>query len=909
VSERRDNSDMRSPDMRPRAGARGDEARPPRLARGLLRRVLPRDVRDGAVEELDDKFHEYAAALPGSNWARRWYWRQVLGSLHPRLWQRSAITISEKGRRPLISDWFQDVRFGAKMLAKTPGVTAAILITLAVGIGFNGAVFSLLNTIIRNELPLDEPQEILFISSTDLAEGRDRMRVSYPDYRDLAAANGSFDALAAWGGISINLSDRASVPERLVGSWVTPSMFDVLRIEPLMGRRLRASDAETGAEPVGVMGHGLWQTRYGGDPDIVGRVIQVNGAPVTVVGVLPALLEQTPFNPELWTPLMRTEERETQRDRRVLSVVGRLREGATQDEAGAELSQQAARIAFENPEDNEGVDAIAQTFTQRFAGDANRAIVWILMGAVGVLLLIACANVANLLIARSLERSREVSIRSALGASRWRVMRQLLVEALLLSVAGGVAAVALAVWGARALETAIMNAAPPVFWDFSIQPSMYLFIGVVSIGTSLVFGLAPAMHATRVNVTDTLKDGVRGSSAGGARRLTSGLVVVQLIFSVVLLASAGVMVRSTRNVLNVDWAIDPDNVLTMGLSLPEADYPETDNIVAFHDELEQRIADLPGIESYALASTFPGEGGFTPTAEIEDLAVSEGNAEQILQQVIVSPSYFDMAATQAERGRLFTGADRFANDPVIVVERRLADRYWPGEDPIGKRLRWVGEEEKRWQTVVGVVPNIKQAPDIEIADDFPVVYTPYRQEPLRDMGIMVRAAMDTEVLATRLREEVQKTDANLPLHSIASLDEVIGQRTFGFRIISVLFLLLGGIALSLSCLGIYAVMAFAVGRRQQEIGIRVALGAQRSQVLGLVLRRAMWQMVGGLTIGLFAALAATRLLGQFMYEVSPQDPATFALTLALLIATALVACIVPARRASRVDPLEALRAD
>jgi len=887
----------------------GSSPQPPRVFRALLLGVLPRDARDGAVEALDEKFYEYAASTPGVRWARRWYRWQVLGSLHPRLWRGSTFTPAEKGNRPVISDWTKDVRFGIRMLAKTPGVTAVILVTLAVGIGFNGAMFSLVNTILLNELPLEEPQRILFADSTNLSQGRDRMRVSYADYRDFAAATRSFETLGGWAGVSMNLSDGSGVPERLVGAWVTPSMFDVLRVEPFMGRRLQPADAEPGAEPVGLLGHGLWQTRYGGDADIVGRIIQVNGASVTVVGVLPALLERTPFTPEVWTPMMRTEERQTERGRRLMIVAGRLRDGVTQEEAGTEFERLAAQIAAEDSEANEGVGVIVQTYSHRFTGDGNRAITMILMGAVGVLLLIACANVANLLIARSLDRAREVSIRAALGASRWRVVRQLLVESLLLSTAAGIGAVALAVWGARTLEAAVINSAPPVSWDFSIKPSVYAFVIVLSAGTSLVFGLVPALHATRGNVTDTLKDGGRGSSASGTRRLTGALVVVQLVFSVVLLASAGVMIRSTRNVLAVDWAVNPDNVLTMRLGLTTADYPERDNIVAFHDDLEQRISNLPAVESFTLASRFPGDGGFNLSAEIEDLPVGEGNAVQILQQVIVSASYFDMADTLALRGRLFTDADRFANDPVIVVEQRLADRYWPGEDAIGKRLRWVDEDEERWQTVVGVVPNIKQTLDFELGDDDPVVYTPYRQEPLRGMGIMVRSAMDTEMLATRLREEVQKADPNLPLYSIAALDDVIGQQTFGFRIVSVLFFLLGGIALFLSCLGIYAVMAFAVGRRQQEIGIRMALGAQRRQVLGLVLRRATWQTSAGLAIGFVAALGATRVLEMFMYDVSPNDPATFALTLLILVLTALAACIVPARRASRVDPLEALRAE
>ncbi len=872
-------------------------------------RALPTDVRDDAVAELDEKFRHYATSTPGPAWARSWYRRQVLGSLHPRFWRNVTGATDKKGNRPVISDWMKDVRFGLKMLAKTPGVTAVILLTLAVGIGFNGAMFSLLNTIVLNEPPIEESARVVYVSSTNLAEGRDRMSVSYPDYRDLAAGARSFESLGAIRQVSMNLSDESGVPERLVGSWVTPSMFDVLRVEPVRGRPLRPEDTEPGAEPVALLGHALWQTRYGGDEEAIGRVIQVNGDPLLVVGILPPELDLTPFWPAVWAPLMRTEERENGRGRRFLAVAGRLRDGITPTAAATELDQLAAGIAAEEPQTNEGVGILLQSYSARFSGEGNREIMVIMMGAVVVLLLIACANVANLLIARSLERTREVSIRAALGASRWRVVRQLLVESLLLSSAAGIAAVGLAVWGARALATAIVNSAPPVFWDFAVKPSVYVFVLALAVGTSLIFGLAPALHATRDNVADTLKDGGRGSSAGGTRRLTGALVVVQLVFSVVLLAGTGVMIRSTRNILAVDWAVDPDNVLTMRLALPTADYPERDNILAFHEELEQSIAALPGVEQFALASSFPSSGGFTPSAEIEDFAISNGGVTQILQQVIVSPEYFALAETGALRGRLFTEADRFADDPVIVVEQRLANRYWPGENPIGKRLRWVNETETRWQTVVGVIPDIKQSIDLDFADNYPVVYTPYRQEPLRGMGIMVRSSLDLELLSARLRQEVQEIDPTLPLFGIATLQAEIDERTFGFRIVSVLFLILGGIALFLSCIGIYAVMAFAVGRRQQEIGIRVALGAQRRQVLGLVLRRATRQTVIGLSIGLVAALGATRVLELFMYDVSPNDPTTFAMTMLILIFTAVVACIVPARRAGSVDPLEALRTE
>jgi predicted permease len=436
---------------------------------------------------------------------------------------------------------------------------------------------------------------------------------------------------------------------------------------------------------------------------------------------------------------------------------------------------------------------------------------------------------------------------------------------------------------------------------------VYGFIAVLAVGTSLLFGLAPALHATRQRGAEVLKEGGRGGQGSGPRRLTGALVIVQLSLAVILLTSAGVMIRSTRNVHTVEWPVDPDAVVTMGITLPVADYPEREQIVAFHDELRRRVTALPGVDGYAIASTVPGQGGYTVLAGIESREAEGDEAGELLQQVIVGPGYFDLVDTRPLRGRLFMDADVYEGEMVVVVEQRLADRFWPGEDAVGKRFRWLDQEERRWLTVVGVVPDIKQTVSLGFTGDYPVVYTPYRQEPLRNTGMLVRSASPAEAVAALLRDEVERLDANLPLYDVAILRSVVNERMIGFRIVSVLFFLLGGIALFLSCIGIYAVMAFAVGRRQREIGIRVALGAQRREVLTLVVRRAAFQTTVGLVLGLLAALATTRLLGMYLYEVSPNDPATFVLTVMVLLATAVAASLVPARRAGRVDPLAALR--
>jgi predicted permease len=809
----------------------------------------------------------------------------------------------------LAFNWMQDVRFGLKMLAKSPTSSAVIIITLAVGIGFNGAVFSLTNTIVLNDLPVEEPGELLFVASNNLSQGNDHMRVSYPDYADLAATSRAFASLAAFEEASMNLSDGVDAPQRFAGAQVTASLFDVLRVEPEVGRRLRAADAEPGVEAVGLIGHGVWLNRYGGPGDIVGRTVNVNGRPTTIVGVLPPWLGATPFQPDVWLPLVASEERRTQRAQRRLLVMGRLGEGMSRDAARTELEQLAAGLAGEHAGTNEGVGVVVETFNERFTSTPNRVIVLVMLGAVGFLLLIGCANVANLLIARAAQRGREVVIRAALGASRWRVIRQLLVESLLLGLLGGAAAIVMTLWGARALAGAIGSANPPQYWDFSVRPSVYAFVVLLSLATSVLFGLAPALHATRAGIARSLHDGGRGSAGGQTRRLTGALVVVQLALAMVLLAGAGVMIRSNQNIQRVDWGMETTNVLTMRLALASGDYPGNDSIIAFHDELRQRLEALPGVDAAALTSTFPSSGAYTVSAELEDMPVSDGNPVQQLTQMIVSPGYFDVAGATALRGRLFTDDDGLAGDPVIIVEQRLAARYWPDEDPIGKRLRWVGELDTRWMRIIGVVPDVLQQIPMEWADNPPAVYTPFKQEPLRNMGLMVRSQLDDEALSGQLRQEVQALDPNLPLFDIAPLSALIHEATVGWRIVSALFFFLGATALFLSSIGIYAVMAFAVGCRRQEIGIRMALGARRREVVALVAGASLRQVAIGLVLGLAGALALTRLLSIFMYEVSVTDPLTFAVAVLLLVATALVAGIVPARRASGVDPLAALRSD
>ncbi len=886
---------------------------PPRLAREFLQRVLPADC-VGAIDELDEKFSAYAASAMGPRAARRWYWRQAAGVLHPHYWRATGvITAPEprtKGNRDMASNLLRDLKFGIRMLAKNPTSTAVIVLTLAIGLGFNGAIFSLANTIVLNDIPIEEPDRVLYLDSHNRSEGRDSMQLSYLDYRDIAESVSVFGSLGAIYRINANLSDGVEVPIRYVGLSVEPSVFDVLRITPVLGRRLMPADSEPDAERVAMIGYAVWRARYGGSDDVIGRVVQVNDRPTTVVGVLPPELEVTPFVPHVWLAMQPTEPMRTERDNRFLLGIGRLGEGKMQADAQAEIEAIAGRLADAYPETNEGVGGAALTYGETFTDPGNRAIIFILLGAVGFLLLIACANVANLLVARAINRSREVVIRTAMGASRWRLVRQLLVESLLLSVLAGVTGCLFAVGGAGALARAVQVDSPPAHWDLSVRPSVFVLIFVLAGATSVIFGLMPALHATRRDVSEALKDGGRASGGGGTRRLTGALVVAQVALSLILLAGAGVMVRSTLKITELEWSIDPRNVMTARFLLPTPNYPEPENILAFHDELHTRLSQRPGIETMAVASSLPTQGGAEVSAELEGTVVDDGDAAAFFSRIVVSPEYFELADAGAVRGRLFDRTDDLDTPPVVVVEQRAADRYWPGEDPVGKRFRWTDAAEEGWVEVVGVAPTLRQSLGLEQFEDLhPIVYVPFGQQPSRAVNLIVRSPTPPDVLAAELREQVAAVYANLPLYGVATLNEVIDGRTFGWRIVSVLFGLLGGVALLLASIGIYAVMAFAAGNRRQEIGIRMALGARENGIIALVARSSVVQVALGLAIGLIGAYFLNRLLGMFMFDVSPTDPLTFALVLVLLTATSAIASIVPARRASRVDPVVALRPD
>ncbi len=878
--------------------------RPPRLARALLWIMLPRDDRNAAIDALDDKYAELVKV--GRRRRVLWYWLQVLGMLHPAMWTGNNAIPGRSSRGDSLG---ADVRFGLRMLAKSPSTSIVIVLTLAVGLGFNGAVFAVMNTIVRMDLPFEDSHRIRLIDAQHHTGGEWALRLTYPDYAALAESAESLEAVAAWRRMNVAVRRGNDSAERAVATYVSPSIFDVLALQPATGRRFAEIDGEPAAEPVALLGYAAWQALHGADPDILGRAIRVQGVDRTIVGVLPQTLERTPFTSDLWIPITRTGGLEADVDRRAYEVVSRLADGATEAQMVGELDQISARLATEHPVTHAATAARARTYRETYSVDANRAIMFAMTGAVAFLLLIACANVANLLVSRTLQRGRELAVRAALGASRWRLVRQLLVESVLLSVIGMAGGLLMATWGNSVLAQLLTKAGAPRWFDFRMGIEVHLMIIGLSLATGIAFGLAPAAHAARARPGDVLKESGRGTIGNADRyRFTTALVILQITLAVVLLAGAGVTARSAINVEHVDWGLDTD-LLTMRLTLGEDRYRSDESLVEFHRQLEQRVSATPGVEAVGLASNFPSRGGLVVMAELEHRLIAAGHRAQTMTQVIIGSNYFELAGVDPLHGRFFTEDDGADGELVVVVEQRLADRYWPDEDPVGKRLRWEGAEDARWMSVIGVAPPILQSLPMEFLPDFPVIYTPYRAEPQRAMGLMVRASTEQRALAAALRNAVRRIDPELPLYAIDPLERLLEESTFSWRIIAQMFGLLGAVALFLSCLGIYAVMSSTIGHREQEIGVRMAVGARAQEVVRLVLRSVLWQASIGLAIGTMGALFTTRLLGMFMFGTSSNDPLTLSAAIGLLLATTLAAGWLPARRASRLDPLQALRSN
>jgi len=801
-----------------------------------------------------------------------------------------------------------DLRFGLRVLRKSRGFTAVIVVTLALGIGVNTVIFSIVNAVVSKGMPYDDPQEIAFVSSN-------RGGISYPDLVDFRESR-SFRGLGGFTNLPADLSDGDAAAERVPGATVTANTFSLLGSQPLLGRGFAEADEQPGAAKVVLLSHGLWQARYGGDNGIVGRTIRINLVDHTVIGVMPAS-EGFPNSTRLWTPLV-PDANAQRRDVRSLVAFGRLADDVSFEGATASLATIARGLAEAYPDTNKDIEARVAPYTERGTGGPIRVILYSLLGAVGFVLIIACANVANLLLSRAIKRTRETSIRTAIGASRWRIVRQLLVESVMMSVAGGVLGLGIAVLGVRWFDAATQPTGRPFWLDFSMDYRVFGYFLAVSVFTGILFGLAPALQISKASVSENLKEGGRGAS-GGKRvgRLTGALLVGQIALTIVLLVGAGLMIRSFLITQRFDIGVNTENLVTVQVTLPNARYPQPGDRLAFQDQLRERLGNLAGMDALTLVTIPPAGGASFKSLKIEGREMTdENNRLPIIASIAAVPGYFAALDLAVRRGRDFNEADGAAGAEVVIVNEKFVERYFAGEDPLGKRLR-LGNDLNRgtedtqapWLTVIGVSPPVfQQSPNQDLSVQ-PTVYLPFRQEQPPAFTVLARSSVTGEGAVAAIRNEIRQLDADIPLYNIRTMADILAQRNWPYRIFGTLFAVFALIALLISAIGIYAVAAHGVGLRRQEIGVRMAFGAKQRDILWLVLRQGIVRIVIGIVLGLLAAFGVSRVLASILVNTTATDPLTFASISVLLAAVTLLACFVPARRATRLDPVNALRVE
>ena len=797
-----------------------------------------------------------------------------------------------------------DLRFALRQLAKAPGFTAVALLTLALGIGACTAIFSVVNGVLLRPLDYPQPEQLAILRETNLPEFSE-FSVSPPNFLDWEKQLKSFRHLAAAAGAPLNLTGDGE-PQRLIGVKATAHYFEVYGVQPVLGRTFLPEEDAPGKDKVVVLSHPLWQRVFGGAADVLGRSLQLNGEPYTVIGVTPpGFVSQN--KTDAWVPMAFAAD-ETANDNRgahYLNVTGRLKPGVSAGQADAELKVLSAQLAKQYPDSNKGWGAFVMPLLEYSVKDARR-VIYILLGAVGCVLLIACANVANLLLARATARHREISIRAALGAGRARLIRQLLTESVLLALAGGGAGLLLARWGLDLL-LALAPANLPRTADIHLYGTVLAFSLALSVATGLVFGLAPAWLAARTDVNEALKQGSRGSTEGGARgRLRSLLVVLEVAFALLLLAGAGLLGRSFERLAHVNPGFIPEDATVIRLTLPAKKYAQPASQVAFADALLARLSALPGVKAAGLTHALPLVGDWVLGFTIDGRPPVAPSDQPNTNYYAVTPDYFRAMGIRLVRGRLFNERDDAKAPHVALINETLARQYFPHEDPIGKRIN-ITNGPDTWREIVGVVADVTQyGLDRATTNQS---YEPYAQKPYTGLNIVIRTEGPTGALLAALRPAVYAVDKDQPVGSILALEDILADSIARQRFATLLLGVFSAVALVIAAVGIYGVMAYNVTQRTGEIGIRLALGAQPRDVLRLVFAQG-GKLVGlGLLLGLAAALAGGRLLESMLYKTSPYDPVTLGAITLLLGAVAALACLLPARRATKVDPMIALRAE
>jgi putative ABC transport system permease protein len=797
----------------------------------------------------------------------------------------------------------QDLRYALRMLLKGRGFTITTILTLALGIGVNSAIFSVINTVLLRPLPYPKQEQLMVLSEVNPKKNMDQVPVSPPDLADWKSQTRVLENMAAYrsgSSASFNLTSGAE-PERIQGAFVSADLFHVLGVQPTRGRNFTADEEKAGGNVV-IISHGLWQRRFGSDPNVVGQPLTLNGVSYSIVGIMPPNF-QFPIQPErveLWVPLRLPDEVEQDRMAHMLRVVGRLKPGATQEQAQSEMNTIARRLQQQYPTSNTDLGATVVPLLEQVVGNMRIAL-WVLLGAVGFVLLIACANVANLLLARATARRKEIALRTALGASRLRLVRQLLTESVLLSLLGGALGLVLATWGLRLLVAVSPNNIPRL-QEVGLDGWVLGFTFLISLLTGIFFGLAPALQASKTDLTESLKEGGKSSSGLHRSRMRDVLVVSEMALALVLLISAGLMMQSFVRLRQADPGFNPENILTMRVALPDSKYPETYQSQAFYQQLLQRVSSLPGVQSADVVTGVPLSGQQTvlafdivggPTPRPGEVLTADYRA--------ISPGYFSTMGIPLIKGRLFTDRDRQDAPSVLIINETMARRYWPNEEPIGKRVN-VGPTPHE---VVGVVGDVRQmgldaGPNAEM-------YEPYLQAPWNSLTLVVRSKSDPQRLAAAVINEVRGVDKDQPVSNVKPMADIVAESVAQPRLYTMLLGIFASVALLLAAVGLFGVVAYSVTQRTHEIGIRQALGARPGDVLKLVVGKSMLLALLGVAIGSLVAFLTTRILATFLYGVSSLDPVTFVGGAVVLSAVALLASLIPARRAMKVSPVVALR--
>ena len=813
---------------------------------------------------------------------------------------------------------WNDLRYAARLLLKTPAFTVVAVATLALGIGANTAIFSVVNAALINPLPFPESDRLVVVSKTVQRDTVERRPFSYPDYRDVRDRSQSFDGMAAWSGETFTLSAPDAPARQVEGEVASAGYFDLLGATPVAGRVFtKTEDEERDAHPVAVVSYPFWQREFGGAPSAVGRTITLNDRPFTVIGVLPQGFKGLDDDTDVWIPMGMLALAEPgrvyeQRGARWHGVVARMKSGVSLQQANADVVTISRQLEQTYPDTNAKYGGAVFSLKDETVGSL-KPLLLTLFAAVGFVLLIACVNLANLLLARASTRQRETAIRAALGADRTRLARQFLAEGLLLSTLGAAAGLLLALWSVDAIA-ALAPAGLPSFVKPHLDWRVMAFVVAVTCGAGLLLGLLPAIQGSRTHLNDVLKDSARGASGGRERaRTASILVVAEVALSLLLLVGAGLMVRSFLNLQRVDVGFRADRALTMRVALPQKYKPE--QVPQIATELMARVAAVPGVQHVAIGTDAPLAGGSSATI-VSPEGVDPATADRGIRVYRhgVTPGFFTTLGSGLASGRDFDAHDALGSDAVAIVSRRFASKAWPGADPIGHRLT-IGRgraAKPDWITVVGVAADLRYRSltvDTSRNPEDPDIYFPFAQRPDRTVSVLVSTTGNPAALTTPVRDAVHAFDRDAPTYGEGPFSDLVAARMASFRLSAGVMSFFGLVALLLAGIGVYGLINYSVMQRRQEMGVRLALGAGRREIYGLVLKDAIRLTLAGLVIGVAAAIPSARLLGTQLYGVTANDPMTYASIIALLLTVALGATLLPARRAARVDPIVALRAD